>query len=91
VAYLNVQRAALRLGVAPHTVRRWTASGLPPCARTAGGHRRIREEDVDALAQQIRGSTHLEARRGVPAQSSRGRRHFLLTPARRLTRRRERP
>jgi excisionase family DNA binding protein len=63
VAYLNVQRAALRLGVAPHTVRRWTASGLLPCTRTAGGHRRIREEDVDALAQQIGGSTHLEARR----------------------------
>ncbi len=63
MAYLNVQRAALRLGVAPHTVRRWTASGLLPCTRTAGGHRRIREEDVAALAQQIGGSTHLEARR----------------------------
>jgi excisionase family DNA binding protein len=63
MAYLNVQRAALRLGVAPHTVRRWTAGGLLPCTRTAGGHRRIREEDVDALAQQIGGSTHLEARR----------------------------
>ena len=61
--YLNVQRAALRLGVAPHTVRRWTASGLLPCTRTPGGHRRIRQEDVDALAQQIGGSTHLEARR----------------------------
>lgn len=61
--YLNVQRAALRLGVAPHTVRRWTASGLLPCTRTAGGHRRIREEDVEALAQQIGGSSHLAARR----------------------------
>ena len=61
--YLNVQRAALRLGVAPHTVRRWTASGLLPCTRTPGGHRRIRQEDVDALAQQLGGSTHLEARR----------------------------
>jgi excisionase family DNA binding protein len=61
--YLNVQRAALRLGVAPHTVRRWTASGLLPCTRTPGGHRRIRQEDVDALAQQIGGGGHLEARR----------------------------
>jgi len=61
--YLNVQRAALRLGVAPHTVRRWTASGLLPCTRTPGGHRRIRQEDVEALAQQIGGSTHLDARR----------------------------
>ena len=61
--YLNVQRAALRLGVAPHTVRRWTASGPPPCTRTPGGHRRIREEDVEALAQQIGGSNHMAARR----------------------------
>lgn len=61
--YLNVQRAALRLGVAPHTVRRWTASGLLPCTRTPGGHRRIREEDVEALAQQIGGSNHMAARR----------------------------
>jgi excisionase family DNA binding protein len=61
--YLNVQRAALRLGVAPHTVRRWTSGGLLPCTRTAGGHRRIRSEDVDALAQQIGGSNHLAARR----------------------------
>ena len=61
--YLTVQRAALRLGVAPHTVRRWTASGLLPCTRTPGGHRRIREEDVEALAQQIGGSSHMAARR----------------------------
>ena len=61
--YLNVQRAALRLGVAPHTVRRWTASGLLPCTRTPGGHRRISEEDVEALAQQIGGSNHMAARR----------------------------
>jgi len=61
--YLNVQRAALRLGVAPHTVRRWTASGLLPCTRTPGGHRRIRDEDVEALAQQIGGSNHMAARR----------------------------
>ena len=61
--YLNVQRAALRLGVAPHTVRRWTASGLLPCTRTPGGHRRIREEDVEALAQQIGDSNHMAARR----------------------------
>ena len=61
--YLNVQRTALRLGVAPHTVRRWTTSGLLPCTRTPGGHRRIREDDVEALAQQIGGSNHKAARR----------------------------
>jgi excisionase family DNA binding protein len=60
--YLNVQRAALRLGVAPHTVRRWTATGFLPCTRTPGGHRRILQADVDELARHIGGSNHLAAR-----------------------------
>jgi excisionase family DNA binding protein len=51
--HLTVQAAALRLGVATHTVRGWTASGLLSCTRTPGGHRRIREEDAEALAQQM--------------------------------------
>jgi len=38
--------AARRLGVSPHTVRRWTASGFLPCTRTPGGHRRIKSEDI---------------------------------------------
>jgi excisionase family DNA binding protein len=63
LVYLNVQRAALLLGVAPHTVRRWTASGLLPCSRTPGGHRRFRREDVEALAQQLGGSSQAAARR----------------------------
>jgi len=61
--YLNVQRAARQLGVSPQTVRRWTASGFLPCTRTAGGHRRIRKEDVEELATRIGGSNHLAARR----------------------------
>ncbi len=60
--YLSVQLAARRLGVSPHTVRRWTASGLLPCTRTAGGHRRIKQEDVDELAQLIGGRNHLATR-----------------------------
>ena len=59
---LNVQRAARRLGVSPVTIRRWTASGFLPCTRTPGGHRRFRQEDVDELAQLIRGSNPLAAR-----------------------------
>ena len=47
--YLSTQAAARRLGVAPHTLRRWSASGIVPCVRTAGGHRRFRQEDVDEL------------------------------------------
>jgi excisionase family DNA binding protein len=61
-AYLSVQGAALRLGVSPHTIRRWTASGFLPCTRTAGGHRRIKQEDIDELAHLIGGRNHLAAR-----------------------------
>jgi excisionase family DNA binding protein len=60
--YLSVQLAARRLGVSPHTIRRWTASGFLPCTRTAGGHRRIRREDVDELAGLIHDGDHLSAR-----------------------------
>jgi len=60
--YLSVQGAALRLGVSPHTIRRWTASGFLPCTRTAGGHRRIKREDIDELAHLIGGRNHLAAR-----------------------------
>jgi excisionase family DNA binding protein len=54
--YLSVQLAARRLGVSSHTIRRWTASGVLPCIRTAGGHRRIKQEDVDELARAVAGA-----------------------------------
>jgi excisionase family DNA binding protein len=59
--YLSVQQAARRLGVSPVTIRRWTASGFLPCTRTAGGHRRIDDHDIDDLAKAIGGSNHLAA------------------------------
>ena len=60
--YLSVQLAARRMGVSPHTIRRWTASGFLPCTRTAGGHRRIKQEDIDELANLIGDNNHLAAR-----------------------------
>jgi excisionase family DNA binding protein len=60
--YLSVQHAARRLGVSPHTIRRWTSSGFLPCTRTAGGHRRMKQEDIDELTHLIGGSNHLAAR-----------------------------
>lgn len=57
-----MQLAARRLGVSPHTIRRWTASGFLPCTRTAGGHRRIKQEDIDELTHLIGGRNHLAAR-----------------------------
>ena len=59
---MSVQFAARRLGVSPHTIRRWTASGFLPCTRTAGGHRRIKQEDIDELTTLIGGRNHLAAR-----------------------------
>lgn len=58
---LSVQQAARRLGVSPVTIRRWTATGFLPCSRTAGGHRRIDEHDIDDLAKAIGNSNHLAA------------------------------
>jgi len=58
---LSVQQAARRLGVSPVTIRRWTATGFLPCTRTAGGHRRIDERDIDDLAKAIGNSNHLAA------------------------------
>jgi excisionase family DNA binding protein len=60
--YLSVQLAARRLGVSPHTVRRWTSSGFLPCTRTPGGHRRIRQEDVDELIGLIGSGSCVSAR-----------------------------
>jgi len=61
--YVSVGRAARALGVTPDTIRRWTSSGFLPCERTAGGHRRIAQEDVDELRRAIGGDGHLQARR----------------------------
>ncbi len=59
--YLTVQQAALRLGVSAVTIRRWTASGFLPCTRTAGGHRRIDERDIDDLARSMGANNQLAA------------------------------
>ncbi len=58
---LSVQQAARRFGVSPVTIRRWTATGFLPCTRTAGGHRRIDDHDIDDLAKAIGNSNHLAA------------------------------
>lgn len=38
-------------GVGTTAVKRWADSGALPCVRTAGGHRRFRRVDVEALLQ----------------------------------------
>jgi hypothetical protein len=58
--------------VSPVTIRRWTATGFLLCTRTAGGHRRIDEHDIDDLAKAIGNSNHLAAG-GARAEEEAGR------------------
>ena len=50
-ALVSPGKAALILGVSVKTILRWTADGrLPLASLSAGGHRRYRLTDVEALA-----------------------------------------
>lgn len=46
---LTSREAARLLGVSEASVKRWADGGLLPSAKTAGGHRRFRPEDVAAF------------------------------------------
>lgn len=46
---LTSKEAARLLGVSEASVKRWADGGLLPTAKTAGGHRRFRPEDVAAF------------------------------------------
>lgn len=95
---LTVGQAARTLGVTPNTVRRWTATGFLPCERTAGGHRRIAQDDIDELRKAIGGSGHLQARQArerevdtlaqalIDLASMLDRQELLATIARHVTR-----
>lgn len=65
---LAVGAVAARLGVAPETVRSWGRRyGLAPSGRTAGGHRRFTDADVDRLTRMQR----LVAEGTAPAAAAR--------------------
>ncbi len=46
---ITTREAAARLGVGTTTIKRWSDEGVLACVRTAGGHRRYREEDVATM------------------------------------------
>jgi excisionase family DNA binding protein len=46
---LSTGKAAQRLSVTPDTVLKWIKSGRLPAVRTAGGHYRVAERDLDGL------------------------------------------
>ncbi|MHC4777967.1 MAG: MerR family transcriptional regulator [Planctomycetota bacterium] len=49
--YLTTGQAADRCSVTPDTVLKWIRSGLLPARRTAGGHNRISEEDLEKFLE----------------------------------------
>lgn len=51
--WLCPRQVAAQLGVSPVTVRLWAQEGRLGFSITAGGHRRFRQQDVDAFQQQL--------------------------------------
>lgn len=47
--FISTREAAARLGVALSTVQAWVETGILPAWKTAGGHRRIPANAVDAI------------------------------------------
>ena len=47
--WLRLGPAAELLGVSINTLRRWSDAGKVACYRSAGGHRRFRRADIEAL------------------------------------------
>ena len=64
--WLRLGPAAELLGVSINTLRRWSDAGKVACYRSAGGHRRFRRVDIEALLR----AGALAATRGEPAASS---------------------
>lgn len=59
VKYLTTGQAARHCSVTPDTVLKWIRSGFLPARRTAGGHHRIDERDLDRV---LRSSSHPQVR-----------------------------
>lgn len=51
--YLKPGEVARSLHVSPKTINRWANAGRIPCIVTLGGHRRFRQEDVDAAVEEM--------------------------------------
>lgn len=49
-SFITTREAAARLGVALSTIQTWVENGMLPAWKTAGGHRRIPSDAVDAIS-----------------------------------------
>lgn len=52
--HFSPKEVAQRLGVSESSVKRWLDQGVVPVLRTAGGHRRVSEESLDDLLNQLK-------------------------------------
>lgn len=52
---MTTDEAGRLAGVGATAIKRWADSGLLPCVRTPGGHRRFRRRDVEQLAHRQQG------------------------------------
>lgn len=69
MAQLTVRAAAARLGVGYSTMKRWVLTGHVRTTRTAGGHHRVAEAEVERLlARQV----HQAPRASPPPDASEG-------------------
>ncbi|MGZ5007369.1 MAG: response regulator [Methylobacter sp.] len=83
--FISTREAAARLGVALSTVQAWVESGVLPAWKTAGGHRRISIDAIEAMCMQQQAVLGGPARKEVlkvlvveddPAQRELYRLHF---------------
>ena len=54
---LTTSEAALMAGVGTTSVKRWAEEGRLPCVKTAGGHRRFRRSDLQAVLASLNPNT----------------------------------
>jgi excisionase family DNA binding protein len=53
--YLRAAEAAALLHVSPKTISRWAKEGRVPHIVTLGGHRRFPRQEIEALAERLKG------------------------------------
>src|SRR5271168_3579312 len=70
-ALLKLRDAALQLGISFPTIKQWIYKKKIRSTRTAGGHHRIPESEVDRLLFRTRGRTENERRQIIRRVSGR--------------------
>lgn len=72
MALLTARAAAARLGVSYPTLKQWIYRGALRTSRTAGGHHRVPESEVDRLLARSEGAAGARAPKGKPGRRRAG-------------------